>query len=144
MWSVVKQSLYAYLEITFFYTVSTFSNRTLAHTLYHLPICTIMFPIAFRPSPVTFIPNVRSFCCGDGDDGGGLTIHQLSCRTVFIAFTYSSTRAVSFAGSFTYRRTDLQTYRPRNDMLLLLHMLHTLGRSCIYISFFYYIYSLRR
>ena len=32
---------------------------------------TMLFPIAFRPSPVACIPNVRSFSGGDG--GGGMT-----------------------------------------------------------------------
>ena len=34
-------------------------------------MCTILFPIAFRPLPVACIPNVRSFCGGDGGDGSG-------------------------------------------------------------------------
>ena len=53
-------------------TVSTFSNRALAHTLYHLPskhflrYALYCVSIVFRPSPVACIPNARSFCGGDG------------------------------------------------------------------------------
>ena len=55
------------VEVVVSCTVSALSNQAITHTLYHLPsICTILFPIACRPSPVACIPNVRSFCVGEG------------------------------------------------------------------------------
>ena len=126
------------------------NSYSLSSTIKVFPsICAILFSIAYRPSPVACITNVRSFC---GGEGGGMVcccrafkapsissnafftgtnssavfsaaylvalaigwkrvcssspiasfisrFTILPRRTVSIAFTYSSTRAVRFAGS---------------------------------------------
>ena len=165
MWSVDKQSRYAYLgrlspwsvqrllciqnnhrwysvEIVVSCTVSALSNRALAHTLYDLPfkapsISSNAFFTGTNSSALFSAACLVALTIGWNRVCSSSPIASfisrftvLHRRMVFIAFTYSSTRAVHFAGSFI----------SRNDILLLLLHLQTdttLGRSrmCIHITF---------